>query len=176
MTEGPRLAKQPLGVALLADRGDLDEAAALDGERTGPDRLAGDATDRAGLPGQEGLVESQALRLDERPVPHHLVAGLEAEHVAVDELLNTDVALGAITNHPRSGRDEQREAVERSLRTDLLRDPDRAVGHEDPEEEGVAPVAEQQRDRAERQQDEVEDGQDVGADDARVRAARRRAA
>jgi hypothetical protein len=69
--------------------------------------------------------------------------------------------------------DERGEPVERALRAQLLGDPDRGVGDDDPEEERVLPLRERKREHAHHQQDRVEDREDVGADDARRRAARR---
>jgi hypothetical protein len=70
--------------------------------------------------------------------------------------------------------DERGELVERPLRANLLRDPDRGVRDEHAEEERVLPFAEDERDDAGDEQDQIEDREDVRADDARVRAARRR--
>ncbi len=71
-------------------------------------------------------------------------------------------------------RDERGEPVESALRPHLLDDPDRRVRDEDAKEERIAPVAEHERDDAEDEQDEVEDREDIGANDARVGAARSR--
>jgi hypothetical protein len=77
--------------------------------------------------------------------------------------------LGLPLAHDRGrGGDEGGQPVERPLGPCLLRDPDGGVGDEDAQEEGVAPVAVDERERAEDRQDQVEDREDVGADDARV--------
>ena len=59
------------------------------------------------------------------------------------------VPLRPFAAHPGVGRDEQRQPVERALCAHLLRDPDAGVRDDHAEEQGVAPVAEDQRDRAE---------------------------
>jgi hypothetical protein len=71
-------------------------------------------------------------------------------------------------------RHEGRELVELSLRPQLLRDPDRGVRDDDPEEERVPPVRDPEGQDAEDEQDRVEDGEDVRDDDALRRPARRR--
>jgi hypothetical protein len=66
------------------------------------------------------------------------------------------------------GRDEQRESIQRPLGADLLRNSDPCVRYQDPEKQGVSPIAEHERNRAKARQAQVEDRQDVGADDAGV--------
>jgi len=80
----------------------------------------------------------------------------------------------ATADDRRGRRNESSEPVKRVLGPHLLDDPDRRVRDQDAEEEGVPPVAERERDGAEGEQDQVEDREDIRANDACVRAARRR--
>jgi hypothetical protein len=173
VTELARLACDPLRVAVLADRGDLVGPCPFDGEGARAHLLALSADDRPRLAAEDRLVERQPLARDERPVGDDLVAGLDVDEVADHDLLDRDLSLLAVADDGCVRGDEGREAVERPLRAQLLRDPDRRVGDDDPEEEGVLPLREREREHAHHQQDRVEDREDVGADDARRRAARR---
>ena len=67
--------------------------------------------------------------------------------------------------------DQQREAVERLLRLQLLPDADVAVDHRDEAEERVGEQAEREHDDEEDADDQVEEREDVPGDDARHRAA-----
>ena len=102
-----------------------------------------------------------------------LVSRLDAQQVTRRDLVDGNGSRDPVANDGCSGRDERSEAVERALRADLLRDPDRRVREQDAEEERVLPLAKHERRSAGDGEDEVEDREDVGADDARVRAARR---
>src|SRR5205814_368125 len=72
----------------------------------------------------------------------------------------------------RLGRDQRGKPVEGTLGTDLLKRPDRDVRDQDPEEERILPGSERDRQHAEEEENPVRDRQRVGADDARVAAAR----
>jgi hypothetical protein len=87
-------------------------------------------------------------------------------------LVDWHPAVDSLSNDDRVGGDQRREPVERALGADLLKGPDRDVRDEDPEEQGISPRRERDRQHAEEQQDAVGDVQRVGADDARVGAAR----
>ena len=88
VAEGARLARQPRGVAVRADRGDRVGADALDRERSGAHGVAGLARDRLGLAGEDRLVDAQRFRLLERAVGDDLVAGADPDEIADDELLH----------------------------------------------------------------------------------------
>ena len=103
-----------------------------------------------------------------------LVTRLDAQQVARHDLVDGNGSRDPVANDGRRRRDERGEPVERALRADLLRDPDRRVRDKHAEEERVLPLSEHKRCSAGDGEDEVEDREDVGADDARVRAARRR--
>ncbi len=172
MAERARLAREPRRVAVLADGGDRVHADALDRERARAHLVAGSALDRARLAGQDRLVDAQRVGVLERPVGDDLVARLEPHEVAGDELVDMHPPRVAVANDRRVRRDERREPVERALRADLLHRADPGVRDEDAEEERVLPLAERERHGAGDGEDQVEDREDVGADDARVRAAR----
>ena len=156
---------------MLADRSDAVGAGPLDHERAGQDRVSGEMTGRLGLAGQHRLIEVKIGRREKRPVRDQLIAGLHDHDIVDDELLGRQRASLIIAPHPRRRRDQQREAIECPLRSHLLDDPDRRVGHDDAEEQGVARIPEDQRQRPEDGQDEVEHSQDIGPDDARVGSA-----
>ena len=138
-------------------------------ERTSSPRLR-DAG--VGLAGQDRLVEREPVAALERPVGDDLVALLDQDEVALDDLVDVDVPRRAVAHDRGVRRDERREPVERPLRAHLLRDADAGVGDEDREEERVLRLAERERQHAEDEQDQVEDREDVGDDDALVGAAR----
>ena len=79
----------------------------------------------------------------------------------------TAASRGSSVAHHRGGRrDERGEPVERMLRADLLRDADRRVRDQHPEEERITPIRERERQRAEHDQDQIEDRERVRANDA----------
>ena len=175
MPERARLAGDPRREAVLADGRDPVGAGPLDHERPRANLLTDGAPGRLRLAGQDRLVEPQVGGGQDRPVGDHLIARREQHDVVDDDLLDLDRADSAVAPHVRVRRDQQREPVERPLRPHLLADPDRRVGDDDPEEQRVARVPEDQRHHPERGEDQVEHRQDVRADDARVRPARRAA-
>src|SRR5947208_3332264 len=137
MAEGARLAGDAGRVALLPDCGDLELADAFGDERPRPHLLARPTRYRARLAGQDRLVERQAVRRLDPSVRHDLVARLDAQEVADDDIADADRA-GATVSYDGGGRrDERGEPVERLLRPHLLDDPDRRVEDEDPEEQRV---------------------------------------
>ncbi len=173
MAELAGLAGELLRVALVADGLDRVRARALDGEGARAHLLTGLAPHRARLAGQDRLVQLQPGRVGERAVGHDLVARLHAHEVAGNHLPDGDVAWLAVADDGGLGRDQRSQAVERALRAQLLRDPDRGVGHDDEEEERVPPVCEDERQQPERGEDRVERRQHVRPDDRGGRAAGR---
>ena len=172
MAESARGGGQPLGTAVRPDRGGLEQRAALDHERARPHLPSGAAHRQLGLAGQVGLIERKPLRRRQGPVGDHLVTGRQAHQVAGHHLVDRHAAIGSVPDHNRVWSDERREAVECSLRSDLLEGPDRDVRDQDPEKQGIPPRCEHDREHAEDQQDPVGNRQRIGADDAAVGAAR----
>ena len=107
-------------------------------------------------------------------VGDQLVAGLDPDDVAGDDLVGAQLDHAAVADRLRPRRDQQRELVERLLRLQLLADPDRRVDDRDQAEERVGPQPEREDEDEEAADDRVEQRQDVGGDDARHRAAVRR--
>ena len=172
MPERARLAGDPLGIALRPDRGHHQRAHALDGEGAGANLLAGLALHRARLAGQHRLVDPEAARGHELSVRDDLVARLKLDEIPHHDLVHVQATTRTVPDDGRSRLHERRERVERPLRTYLLEDPDRRVGDDHTEEQGVAHVAERDHEHAEHDQDQVEDREDVRPDDARVGTAR----
>ena len=168
MAERAGLAEQAPGVAGRADRGDLVGPGALHHECAGAKLISGGPRHRLGLAGQDRLVETEINRPAELSVGNHLVPGLDFDNVPLDHPGRRDAARRAVAEHVGMWGDEQRESLQRPLGADLLRNSDPCVRDQDPEEQGVSPIAEHERHRAKAGQDQVEDREDVGADDAGV--------
>ena len=172
MAEGPSLACQPLGVALRADCSHGVRARPLDRERARANLLAAPPCDRLCLTREDRLIDGEGGSRVEPPVRNHLVARLQLDEVARDDLLDADEPrLPVAHDSPRRG-DERCQAIEGTFRADLLADADSRVADQDGEEERVLPRAEGQRHNSGDEQDHVEHGENVGADDAREGAAR----
>ena len=165
------LAHEALGVGVGAHGLRQVGARALDAVRAGAHAVSGPARDGLGLAGEDRLVEPQPLAAHHAPVGHHLVARVQQHEVPGHDLRHVHLARGAVAHHRRPRRDQGREAVEAPLRPRLLHDPDARVQDQDPQEDRVSPVGEDQRDDAEDHQDDVEDGQQVGPQDAGPRPA-----
>ena len=172
MAEGPGLAGDLLGVAVLAHRVDLVVARAGDAEGARERPLPEPLADAVGLAGEHRLVEGEAAALGHLAVGDQLVAGLDPDPVARDDLLGAQLDQLAVADDLRLRRDQQREALERLLRLQLLPDPDVAVDHRDEAEERVGEQPQREHDDEEDADDQVEEGEDVAGDDARDRAAR----
>jgi hypothetical protein len=172
VAERPRLARDPLRVAVRAHARHRVRARSLDREGARAHLLPGPPPDRLGLAGENRLVDGERGRRLETSVGDDLVARLQLDEVAGDELVHADQSRLAVADDACGRGDEGRQPVEGSLGAELLRDPDRGVADEDREEERVLPRAEGERDEARDEQDHVEDGEDVRPHDARVRAAR----
>ena len=122
-------------------------------------------------PGEQRLVHRQPTGVDQRAVGDELVAGLDADDVAGDDLVGDELDRAPVTHHLRPRRDQQGELIEGLLRLQLLADPDRRVDDRDHAEERVGKEAEREHEDEEAAEDGVEEREDVGADDARHRAA-----
>ena len=147
---------------------------ALDDERARPDLLP-DASARPRAPRRSGSTRRGAGRCWRRAArrrrPGRPGASRTRSPTTTSETCSdrgspsrTTVACGATSAASSSSF---------RLRPELLPDPDPGVRDDDPEEERVAPVAEDERQEAEREQDRVERRDRVGTDDRRGRAARR---
>ena len=79
-----------------------------------PDRtlVAERARDRVGLAGQHRLVELQRARLEQAAVGDHLLARLEPDRVALDDVVDRHRDRLAVAQHAGARGDEQRQAVE----------------------------------------------------------------
>jgi hypothetical protein len=97
----------------------------------------------------------QVVRIADPRVGEDLVARLHGDEVADDDLAGRHLMRLPVADGRRPRRDQQREAIERPLGSDLLDDPDAGVGEQRPEEQRVAPVAEHERENAEHRQDQV---------------------
>src|SRR5215207_8313189 len=131
VSERTRLAGDPRRVAPLPDCLNDELACTLDDERSGSNVFAGSADDGARLPCEDGLVEGDSVRVDEMTVRDNLVSRLDAQQVAGDDLVDGGCSRDPVTNDGRRRRDERSKPVERALRADFLRDPDRRVREED---------------------------------------------
>ena len=166
--------RDPPRVAVRPDRGDLERSGALEHERARPHLLARRPLDGARLAGQDRLVEPEPGRVDERAVGDDLIARREPHEVAHDEVRDVHRPRLPVAHDGRARGDERREPVELLAGAELLPDPDPGVRDEDPEEERVTPVPEDERQNPEREQDRVERRDRVGADDRGRGAACRR--
>ena len=101
-----------------------------------------------------------------------LIAGLDPDDVAGDDLVGAQLEALAVADHLGPRGDEQREVVERLLRLDLLADPDRRVDDRDHPEERVRPEPLAEDEDEEDEDDPVEERQDVREHDRAHRAAR----
>ena len=173
MAERARLAGDPGGEAVGANGGDDVRAGSLCGERAGTHLLADDARSGLGLAGEHRLVQLQIRGGDDAAIGDHLLARFQQDEVVNDDVGHRYLVRRAVPLHPRARRHKQRELVERALGLDLLADSDRGVRDDDPQEQRVAGIAEDQRDRAEPGEDRVEHREHVRPDDARVGSARR---
>ena len=175
VAELARLAHQALGVGVRPDGGRHVRARRprRRTSRRAPRRPPRAATGSASPVRIDSSTPRASLRTS-LPVGHHLVARAQQHQVARDHLGDGHLHRPAVAHHGRARRHEGRQPVEARLGAGLLHDADAGVQHQDPEEDGVAPVAEDQGDDAEDQQRHVEDREQVRAQDARPRAARRR--
>src|SRR5829696_10501291 len=174
MAELPRLARDLLRVAVLAHRVELVVAGARDRERAGEHPVGRALADPVRLAGQERLVDRESARVDKRAVGDELVAGLDADDVAGDDLVRRQLDDAAVADDPGARRDQEREPVQGLLGLQLLANPDRGVDDGDQPEKSIRPEAEREDQDEEDADDRVEQRQDVGGDDARDRAARGR--
>ena len=153
VAELARLAGQPRGVAVLADRGHVVGAGALDRERAGAHLVAG----ARATPARDSPVRidssTRERRRSARAVPSATTwsPASSADEIADDDLLDAHLARLAVADDAsRSARRARRAGRARCLRAHLLRDPDPRVGDEDREEERVLRLAEREREHAER--------------------------
>ena len=167
VAELPRLAGDLGRVAVLADRVDFIVARARDPERAREHSVAGPFADPVRLAGEQRLVHREAARVDHRAVGDQLIAGLDPDDVAGDDLVRGQLDDAAVADRLGARRDQQRELVERLLGLQLLADPDRRVDDRDQAEEGVGEEPERQHQDEEHRDDPVEQGEDVRSDDAR---------
>ena len=148
--------RDPLGVALGTDRRDLERPGSLDDERPRPHLLAHRPLHGGRLAGQDRLVEPEPGAREQEPVGDDLVAGREPDEVSLHDLGDVKLPRLAVPDDRRLRRHERGQRIELLLGPELLPDSDPGVRDDDPEEEGVAPVPEGQREEAEREQDRVE--------------------
>ena len=172
MTERAGGRGQPRCTTVVANRRRLDESGALEHERTRPHRLPRHSHHRLRFPGQVGLIERKPVRALNGPVRRHLVARSKPHDIPHHELIDRNPSIGPVPDHDHFRRDQRGKPVQRPLRANLLKRPDRDVRDQDPEKQGVLPRPERQGQHAEDKQDPVRDRQRVSANDARVGPAR----
>ena len=128
--------------------------------------------DRFRFPGEERLVDLQAVARSQQPVGDELIAGVQR-----DEIVETTSPIGisrelAVAHHPRARRVEHREPVEGPLGSPLLHDPDQRIRDEHDTEQRVLQRADDDDDHEHRAEDRVETGEDVRLQDLGERATR----
>ena len=166
MAELARRPGDPLGVALRADGVDL-ERARCPRRRTSPTEPRPRLTARraAASPVRIDSSSCRPTLVEQQAVGDDLVAGAEPDEVSDDDLRDVKRAGLAVPHDGRARRHERGQLVELPLRAKLLPDPDPRVRDDDPEEERVAPVAEDEREQTEREKDRVERRERVRPDD-----------
>ena len=142
-------------------------ARARDPERAGEQPVADPLADPVGLAGEQRLVDGQPAGVDQRAVGDQLIAGLDPDQVAGDDLVGAQLDHATVADRLRARRDQQRQPVERLLGLQLLADADRRVDDRDQAEDRIRPQSERQDEDEEAADDRVEQRQDVGDDDAR---------
>ena len=163
--EAPGVRAEPEGVRVGADLGGPHAAAARGHEAARHHVVAGHLVDRVGLPGEQGLVDLEAHRVEHLPVDADLVAGAQHHQVVGHQLLDPDLLLGAVAHHAGPGSVEHRQPVEGALGPDLLDDADGGVEDQHDAEQRILELAYRQDDHQQGAQQEVERGEDVGLDD-----------
>ncbi len=133
MAERARLARDARREAILTDRRDPVGTGPLDHKRPGPNQLTDSTWSWLRFPGEDRLIEPHVGGRQDRAVRDHLIPRRDHHHVVDHNLLDLDRPGLAVASHVRVRRDQQREAIERTLRTHLLADPDRRVGNDDPQ-------------------------------------------
>jgi hypothetical protein len=104
--------------------------------------------------GQRRFVQRQPVALEQAKVGGHAHSAFQLDHVARDHLFGRHLARQPAAADPRELRDHRAQRAGAGLGPPFLKAPDERVEHEDPEDEqGVAHVADQQRqDRGHEQQ------------------------
>jgi hypothetical protein len=129
---------------------------------------------RHGFPGQQGLVDVEALARDEAAVRGDAVALAHDEQVAGDHLLRRDVELPPVADDVRAAANALAERADGPLSTRLLDEAEHPVEQDDgPDRGGLDAVADRGRDRGCRDEQADERIRELAAGDARVRGARR---
>ncbi len=118
-----------------------------------------------GLPGEQRLVDLQAVGLDDLTVSGHLIAGPQSDQVVEHDLADGPLLLGAVAHHGGRRCVQHGEAIERPLRSQLLHDPDQRVPDDHQTEQGIGGRADGQHGDEQHAEDGVEAGEDVGPDD-----------
>src|SRR5665213_2286661 len=139
MTKGPRLSSYACRETLRSNGRHLVAADTLDSERARTHALAHVTRDRLGLAGQNRLIEPQIARHDQTPVSDHLLARLDHDDITDNYLVNSNGARRPLTPHAGARRNEQRQMIQRTLRPNLLGDPNRSVRHDHAEKQRVEP-------------------------------------
>ena len=171
MAERPGFARHLLRVAVAANGIHLVVARAREAEGAREQPIAIALADSLGLTGEDRLVQHQATRGDDHAVGDELVAGLDPDQIAGDDLLGAQLDRLAVAHGHRPRRDQECELVERLLGLQLLANPDRRVDHRDEPEQGIGEQSQRQHEDEEGAQDGIEEGEDVAGDDARDGAA-----
>ena len=170
--EPARFGREATRVRVGADTRGLEASPARDDDAPRQHLVALLLGDRVGLARQHRLVDLEAVDGAQDPVGRDLISGNEVAEIAEDDVGHRQFPNLAVAHGARSGRIQNREAVERPLRSILLDDADEHVEQEHDAEERVLAVAEHEDERERGAEDRVEPGENVRPQDLRERAAR----
>ena len=87
-----------------------DPATTIEPDSTCARRLV----DRIRLAGEQRFVDLEPVALIDHAVGQHLVSGLEAQQVVEHDIADCHLLVGAVPHHPRAGRVQHRELIERA--------------------------------------------------------------
>ena len=136
-------------------------------ERAGQRLVAGSLGYRMRFPRQERLVDLEPVGREDHAVDDDLRPRRRVEHVVQHHITDRDLPHGAVAHHARLRCRQDAEAVERSLRAELLHDPDRGVRHQDESEQRILDRPHDQDQHQHPAEQGVEPRQDVRANDLR---------
>src|ERR1022692_3132048 len=172
MTKRSRLARQPRRETLSPNRRHLIDTSPLAHERTRTQLIADTVANRLGLAAQDRLVHAQIAGRQHPPIGDELIARLDDDEITQHHPLDPNKPLDPLTAHASMWRHQHRQAIEGTLRADLLRDPNPSVRNDHTQKQRIAPITENQRHRTKASENRVENRQHIGADNARVRTTR----
>ncbi len=160
-----RLRRQLAGVGVATDARGLEPSAPGHHEASRQHLGIGDLVDRVALPGEQRLVDLEAVGGAHDAVARDLVTESQLEQVVEHDRLDRDVLHHAVAHHTRDRRVEHRELIKGALRPQLLDDPDQRVGDEHDAEQAVLDRTDHDDHGEHRAENGVEPREHVGADD-----------